>query len=105
MDFSFTEEQVALRESARAFLKDISSPEQVRETMQSEVGFDSGTWQRIAAEMGWAAVTIPEEYGGLGLTQIELVALMEEMGSALLCSPFFATVCLAATFADLASSK
>lgn len=96
MDFSFTEEQEALRESARAFLKDNSSSEQVRETMQSEVGYEAATWQRIAAEMGWAAVTIPEEYGGLGLSQIELVALMEEMGSALLCSPFFATICQAA---------
>jgi alkylation response protein AidB-like acyl-CoA dehydrogenase len=105
MDFSFTEEQEALRESARAFLKANSSSEQVRETMQSDAGFEASTWQRIAAEMGWAAVTIPEEYGGLGLTQIELVALMEEMGSVLLCSPFFATVCLAANALVIGGSE
>jgi alkylation response protein AidB-like acyl-CoA dehydrogenase len=82
MDFSFTEEQEALRESAQAFLKDNSSSEQVRRAMQTEDGFDAATWQRISAEMGWAAITIPEQYGGLGLTQIELVALIETMGGA-----------------------
>jgi alkylation response protein AidB-like acyl-CoA dehydrogenase len=105
MNFSFTEEQEALRESARAFLKDNSSPEQVREIMQTELGYDTATWQRIAAELGWAAVTIPEEYGGLGLSQIELVALMEEMGGALLCSPFFATVCQAANALILGATQ
>jgi alkylation response protein AidB-like acyl-CoA dehydrogenase len=105
MDFSFTEEQEALRESAQAFLKDNSSSEQVRRAMQTEDGFDAATWQRISAEMGWAAITIPEQYGGLGLTQIELVALIETMGGALLCSPFFASVCLAANALVIGGSE
>jgi alkylation response protein AidB-like acyl-CoA dehydrogenase len=40
-------------------------------------------------------VVIPEEYGGLGLSYVELIALMEEMGAALLCAPFLSSVCLA----------
>jgi alkylation response protein AidB-like acyl-CoA dehydrogenase len=59
-------------------------------------GFDPALWKRVAQELGWTAVIIPEEYGGLGLSYVELIALMEEMGAALLCAPFFATVCLAA---------
>src|SRR4029453_1665604 len=46
-------------------------------------------------EVGWTAVIVPEAYGGLGLGQVELAVLMEEMGAALLCAPFFSTVCLA----------
>jgi alkylation response protein AidB-like acyl-CoA dehydrogenase len=64
--------------------------------MESERGYDATVWRRIGAELGWTAITIPESYGGLGLGYVELVALLEEMGGALLCSPFFSTVCLGA---------
>jgi alkylation response protein AidB-like acyl-CoA dehydrogenase len=64
--------------------------------MATERGFDPRLWQRIGAELGWPAVIVPEEHGGLGLGQVELMVLMEAMGAALLCAPFFSTVCLAA---------
>lgn len=95
MRFAFTEEQEALRSSARSFLNDHSASAQVRAAMQTETGYDPALWQRIGAELGWTAILIPETYGGLGLGYVELVALMEEMGAALLCAPFFSTVCLA----------
>lgn len=95
MEFAFNEEQEELRSAARAFLADHSSSEQVREAMQSELGYDPEVWKRIGAELGWPSVIIPEEYGGLGLSTVELVALMETMGGALLCAPFFSSVCLA----------
>jgi len=95
MHFGFTEEQEELREMARAFLSECSSSEQVHEAMDRPEGFDPKVWERIGAELGWPAVIIPEEYGGIGMTYVELIALMEEMGKALLCSPFFSTVCLA----------
>ena len=63
--------------------------------MQSEQGFDSQVWKQIC-ELGWPAVIIPEQYDGLGLTHVELVALLEVMGESLLCAPFFSSVCLAA---------
>jgi alkylation response protein AidB-like acyl-CoA dehydrogenase len=62
--------------------------------MATDRGYDTEVWKRIALEMGWPAILIPEEYDGLGLTYVELVALLEETGRALLCSPFFSTVCL-----------
>lgn len=104
MNFSFTEDQEMLRDSARAFLRDHSSSEQVRAAMQSELGYDAKLWARLGAEMGWPAVTIPEQYGGLGLGYVELVALLEEMGASLLCSPFFASVVLGANALLLAGS-
>ena len=96
MNFAFTEEQLELREMARAFLAEFSGSEQVRSAMESADGYDAKVWEQLAGELGWTAVAIPEEYGGIGLTYVELVALVEVMGETLLCSPFFATVCLAA---------
>ena len=96
MNFAFTEEQRELAAAARAFLAECSGSEQVRAAMASERGYAPAVWKRIASELGWPAVTVPEACGGLGLGAVELVALLEPMGEALLCSPFFATVCLAA---------
>ena len=95
MNFAFTEEQEALRRTARTFLADHSTPALVRAAMESERGYDPAVWRRVGAELGWTAILVPEAYGGLGLGYVELVALMEELGGALLCAPFFSTVCCA----------
>ncbi len=104
MDLSFTEEQRELREAARAFLRDHASSEQVRAAMATPAGHDPAVWKRIATELGWPALPVPEEYGGLGLGMVELVALQEVIGEFLLPSPFFATVCLAAPVIEEAAS-
>jgi alkylation response protein AidB-like acyl-CoA dehydrogenase len=96
LNFAFTEEQQELRDAARAFLADHSGSEPVRAAMASEPGYDLEVWKRIGSELGWPAVIVPEACGGIGLGAVELVALLEPMGEHLLCSPFFATVCLAA---------
>src|SRR5512140_1999832 len=95
MNFAFTEDQDALRDAAHSFLADNSSPAQVRAAMATPAGYDPAVWRRIGAELGWTSILVPEAYGGAGLTYVELIALMEEMGAALLCAPFFSTVCLA----------
>jgi len=96
LNFAFTEEQEELRATARAFLARHSGSEQVRAAMDTEAGFDPGTWKQVAAELGWTAVTIPEAFGGLGLGAVELVALLEPMGEALFCAPYWSTVALGA---------
>jgi alkylation response protein AidB-like acyl-CoA dehydrogenase len=96
LDFTPSEEQEALRETARSFLAEHSSSERVRRAMESESGFDAETWKRIAAELGWPALIVPEAHGGLGLGWVELAVLLEAAGEALLCAPFFSSVCLAA---------
>ena len=96
MNFAFTEEQEELRATARAFLAEHSTPTHVRAAMESELGHDPSVWKRVGAELGWTAVAIPEAYGGLGLSWVEVAALSERMGEALFCGPWLATVGLAA---------
>ena len=96
MEFAFSQEQDELRRAARRFLEVASSEERVRAAMETEQGYDSATWQQLSEELAWTALTIPEEYGGLGMSYLDLHPLMEEMGRALLCSPFFSTICLGA---------
>lgn len=96
MEFSFSEDQNELRRSARRFLGAASSEERVREAMATERGFDDAVWEQLAGELAWTALTIPEEYGGLGMSHLDLHPLMEEIGRSLLCAPFFSTICLGA---------
>jgi alkylation response protein AidB-like acyl-CoA dehydrogenase len=96
MDFRFSEEQQELRETALAFLNEQCGPEQVRAAMQTPLGYDAQLWRKIATELGWASVQIPEAHGGLGLGQVDVAVLLEATGEALLCAPLFSTVALAA---------
>ena len=95
MRLAFTDEQEELREQARAFLAEHASSEALRRAMASQFGFEPELWKRIGGELGWAGVAIPETHGGAGLGFVELMALLEPMGEAVLAAPFFATVCLA----------
>ena len=92
MDFAFSEEQEMLRRSARDFLAKESSPQVVRRLMEGD-GYDPALWKKVA-ELGWTALGIPEEYGGVG-TFLDLVVVLEEAGRALLPGPFFSTMGLA----------
>ncbi len=96
MNFEFDEQQRELRRTAESFLADNSSSDDVRRAMETERGYDEALWKRIGGELGWPAVIVPESYGGIGLGYVDLIALLEPMGAALLCSPFFSTVCLGA---------
>ena len=105
MEFAFTEEQEMIRETAAAFLAEVSGSAAVRRAMALEQGYESALWDRICGEMYWQAMHVPEAYGGLGLGYVEVVAMMEQMGRYLLCSPFFSTVCLAANALRVAGSE
>ena len=96
MNFAFSEEQDQLREFVRQFLDNYSAEATVRELMETEDGYDAETWSMMAEQLGLQSLIIPEEYGGQGYGYVELIVVMEEMGRALLCAPFFSTVVLAA---------
>ena len=84
----------------------MSDSEAVRRAMATELGYEPELWQRICSEMYWQAIHLPEElFGGMGLGYVELVAMMEQMGRYLLCSPFFSTVCLAGNALLVAGSE
>jgi alkylation response protein AidB-like acyl-CoA dehydrogenase len=93
VDFAFSEEQEMLRRAAREFLAKECGPKVVRKLMESEDGYDAALWKKIA-DLGWTALGIPEEYGGVG-TFLDLVVVLEEAGRALLPGPFFSTMGLA----------
>ncbi len=96
MNFAFSEEQEQLREFVRSFLEDKSAEDAVREQMATEQGYDEAVWAQMSDQMGLQALTIPEEFGGQGFGYVELTVVLEEMGRALLCAPFFSSVVLAA---------
>src|SRR5881409_3848479 len=93
MDFGFSEEQEMLRKSARDFLAKESPMTYVRQMMEDERGFRDEQWRKMA-ELGWMGLILPEQYGGAGLTFVDLVVILEEMGRVVLPGPFFSTAIL-----------
>ncbi len=83
-----------LRESARGLLEKECSSAVVRKLMDDERGYDPKLWKRIA-ELGWTGLVLPEEFGGGGLTYVDLIVLTEEMGRVLFPSPFIWTMAFA----------
>ncbi|MGI8755598.1 MAG: acyl-CoA dehydrogenase family protein [Acidimicrobiales bacterium] len=96
MNFAFNEEQEELRRTVRQFLEAKSPESAVREQMDTEAGYDTAVWSQMGDQLGLQGLVVPEEFGGSGYGYIELVVILEEMGRALLCAPFFSTVVLAA---------
>ncbi|MGH2736127.1 MAG: acyl-CoA dehydrogenase family protein [Actinomycetota bacterium] len=94
MDFAFTEEQQMLREQARSLLGAEVGPERVAELAQSDAGWDSSGWSKMA-ELGWTGLSVPEEAGGAGMGFLEESVLFEELGYALYPGPYLSTIGLA----------
>ena len=90
-DFGFTEEHALARGEARRFLEDRSPMSEIRRLAEDETGFDRTLFSDIA-KLGWLGLAAPTELGGLGLDDLHLVLLMEEMGRVLLASPYFGSL-------------
>lgn len=103
MDFGFSEEQQMLRESCQQFLSQEAPMLRVRE-MGEAGSFDRKLWSQLV-ELGWTALTIPEENDGLGLGLVDLLVLAEEHGRS--CQPglFLSTAGVATIVAELASDE
>jgi alkylation response protein AidB-like acyl-CoA dehydrogenase len=95
MDFALNPDHEDLRASVRGFLEANSSEPEVRRLMATTEGYEPAVWTQMASQLGLQGLIIPEQYGGSGYSYAELVVVFEEMGRALLCAPFFATVALA----------
>jgi alkylation response protein AidB-like acyl-CoA dehydrogenase len=87
LNFDFTDDQQAIKRTAKDFLASRYKAEKVRELAESGT-YDDGLWGEMS-ELGWPGIYIPEEHGGQGLGVVELVIVMEELGYALAPSPFF----------------
>jgi alkylation response protein AidB-like acyl-CoA dehydrogenase len=96
MNFAFSEEQEELRRITRQFLESKSPESEVRRLMDTDEGYDEKVWGQMANELGLQSLIIPEEFGGQGFSFVELTVVLEEMGRALLCAPYFSSCVLAA---------
>ncbi len=104
MDFDLSKPQKLLKDSARELLSRQCKPRRVREIMETETADDPNLWQEIA-DQGWTGLTIPEEYGGLGLGLIEMAVVSEEMGRACVPGPFLSTLFSAALIERAGSTR
>lgn len=93
--YSFTDEQEEFRTVLRRFLDDKSPTTEVRRLMESETGWERAGWRELNNQLGLTAIAIPEAYGGQGFGFVELCIVLEEMGRALLCAPYFSSAVLA----------
>ena len=106
MNFEFSEEQNLLREQAQGFLKENCPYSVVRKVLEgkTKAGYDEALWKKVA-DLGWTATAVPEEYGGLGLSYLELSVVAEELGRAVAPIPFSSSVYLATEALLLAGSR
>jgi alkylation response protein AidB-like acyl-CoA dehydrogenase len=90
VDFTFSADQDALRDAVRAFLTDRAPSEYVRAMGDDERGFTDDLW-RAQVDLGWPAILVPEEQGGLGLGLVDAVVVLEEMGRVPFPGPYFSS--------------
>ncbi len=100
MDFTFSPDQEALRDTVRSFLTNDAPGSYVRAMADDERGFTDGFWEKLT-EMGWPGLLVPQEHGGVGLGLVDMVVVMEEMGRLPLPGPFFSS----SVFATLAARR
>src|SRR5690606_17709852 len=79
MDFSLSEEQIALMTAVREFARGEIAP--VAAALDRESRFPWDTLRKMGA-LGLLGVTTPEEYGGAGLDNVSYVILVEEIAAA-----------------------
>src|SRR6476469_4780278 len=95
MELDFAADQEDLRDSAPTFLPAQCPVSLVRATVEARIkgeAADAAALHAHMVELGWLALAVPTDAGGLGLGPIELALLAEELGRALAPGPLFATV-------------
>ncbi len=104
MDFTYDDEQQALREAVRGLVgKSYADFENRRRTVADEPGFDEKLWTRLA-EMGVLGLPFEEKYGGMGAGPVEVGIVAQELGRVLAPEPFLTSVVLAGGLVALAGT-
>ena len=105
MSLVINEEQNMLKSSAKELL-DLKSPiSLMRELRDNNYNqFDPNLWKEMV-EMGWTALTVPEEYNGLNFGYVGLGQVIEEMGKKLTVSPMISTVLVSTTIVGLSKNE
>jgi acyl-CoA dehydrogenase len=104
MNFDLSEEQVMLAEQARRLLADTAPPARLRDLIETKAPYDGVLWPKLA-DYGLLGAAIPEIYGGVGLGEIDLCVVAEEIGRAASAVPFAASIGAAAQAITQAGSE
>ncbi|HET9759002.1 MAG TPA: acyl-CoA dehydrogenase family protein [Nocardioidaceae bacterium] len=105
MDFTYDDEQQALREAVRGLVgKSYADFENRRRTVADEPGFDEKLWTRLA-EMGVLGLPFEERYGGMGAGPVEVGIVAQELGRVVAPEPFLTSVVLAGGVVALAGTE
>jgi alkylation response protein AidB-like acyl-CoA dehydrogenase len=99
MDFALSEEQIMLRDGAARYLVEHYSFDQRRRLLERDGGFSEPQWRQFA-DMGWLALPIPEDCGGLGGSLVDISLIFEAMGKFLVVDPIATTTILCAHLID-----
>jgi alkylation response protein AidB-like acyl-CoA dehydrogenase len=100
-----SEEQSMLRDAAKSWVQEKSPVTAFRKMRDSgtDLGYDAAAWNEMA-EMGWAGVIIPEEYGGSEFGYLSMGLILEELGRTLTASPLLASALASASALILGGS-
>ncbi|MBV8406831.1 MAG: acyl-CoA dehydrogenase family protein, partial [Alphaproteobacteria bacterium] len=104
MNFDFSDDQKLLKEQVRKFLADKCPTKVVRRVLDGDETHAEEVWKGLV-ELGVPGTAIPEAYGGLGLSPLELCVVAEEIGRAAAPVPFDSSVVLASEALKLAGSE
>lgn len=96
MDFDLSDEQRMLVDGAQRYVRKECGVEARRASAESADGFSRARWAAFA-ELGWLALPVPEDAGGLGGSDVDIALLAEEFGRGLVSEPFIDGAVLAAT--------
>lgn len=95
MDFQLSEEQTLLADSVESWLQDKYDFDRWRKLVKTDLGYAEENWKTMA-ELGWLAIPLPEEAGGLGGGAVDAMLLAERFGRHMVAEPYFSTVILGA---------
>ena len=104
MEFSLSEEQRMLKDSAERFVKKECQFEQRREQMRSPLGYSDKQWAQMA-ELGWLCIPFSEKYDGLGGSVVDVMVLLEELGKGLMVEPWLSTVILGGRLVEMLGTE
>ena len=91
MKFQLTDEQRALQDAVRSYLRDRFGPQQVRDLWENPDTFPEQLW-RAVGEQGWLAVLVPEEHDGIGLGLLDASVIARAFGAGTVPGPWLGTV-------------
>jgi alkylation response protein AidB-like acyl-CoA dehydrogenase len=94
MDFGLSEQQEIMKKFAKDFLEEKFSRKVIKD-LDKDISYSGDIWSEMAS-LGWTGLPFPEQYGGAGMTFLDLAILQEEMGRTCAISPYFSAMVLGA---------